>query len=1819
MLRLDINKFSRLCNDRCIVLNEFLKNLSNPLRVFKTSTTVFSKNIKVKVGDVVLTSSLPKHPELVPVNYICKKSPQTILQHLRWIMQKDILKQDIFLIGPPGPLKRSLVMQYLELTKKEVEYISLSRDTTESDLKQRREIKNKSAHFIDQCAVRAAIEGRILVVEGIEKAERNVLPVLNNLLENREMQLEDGRFLMAPERYDKLLMEHSKEELDAWKLVRVSENFRVIALGLPVPRYQGNPLDPPLRSRFQARDINALPINEHLNFLRAINPNSSMENLVSFAYTMLSSESQSLSLPDFPVDQISSLLRILKSLPSVSFHDLIARLYPYNVFIGKEGQAAVGDTLKVTISVERGKKTKDILISNIEKNGESSADVLFQTPSGSVTVKVPAGRHPGNSQSSLDWFVSTNYHKQLLSQLMQSHLAKDFCIIGSKGCGKSALVSKFADMLNYEVEPVILYQDMTARDLIQQRSTTNEGDTIWKNMPLVTACLQGKIAVLDGLHRVNPGTLAIIHRLVHDRELQLFDGKRILRHDRYDRLKTEEKLTVTDLDAKGVLRMHPAFRLIALAEPPVIGSSTQQWLNPELLTLFFYHSMRPLSLAEETEVVCGRGSSDKMRDILKFTHAFRKTEDATLQSVATSLSVRQLMRIHKRLKKYPNENANELIQKACLSRFLPSLVKLSLNRQLQDYLEPSTNRIKVEDLHKAITSEVKDGVLRIGSVTTSVYKPEAKTKVPDVLFYDNAQHLSVMEDMLKDFLLGEHLLLVGNQGVGKNKIVDRFLHLLNRPREYIQLHRDTTVQTLTLQPTVRDGVIVYEDSPLVKAVKNGHVLVVDEADKAPTHVTCILKTLIESGEMILADGRRIVIGSADKNCTNIIPMHPDFRLIVLANRPGFPFLGNDFFSALGDIFSCHAVDNPSMDSEVEMLQKYGPNVPRHTLEKLVEAFSELRSMADEGLIAYPYSTREVVNIVKHLETYPNEGLATVVRNVFDFDPYDNETWDTLLKTLHKHGIPVGARATNVKLAKEFPMPDSKVVSTWELKKYSNSLDEFRVSYVRRNIQIKKPSFIQAQTIRLDREDARSLVFTEEQSRWNLPIDERNVVVDIAVTKSGDAAKDRIHIATANPISLYSMNTSARSVNFLDLYHLFQETRGGYRPRIKLACLGGNFSEHVLLHEEIANKLLLVDPIGGAIQKVETGTVLDIAGKEFVQRMRGIDKGFNQMCRQFSNENLVLFYEPNSDSIEALKIDENCSYTFDMPFKVKSFHPVSKEIWLIVDNQGQKYLLKDAFKLQENGSSGNTLKKINETSNQEISAISSNELRSFALSAALNQKITAPNRMFVNRAAYANVLVGFPDLSSNIELHSLPRPNDWDEKYAVQMKSEFLTEAGQIVTIVPNNYKPVSKDDSRQNSNFIEVVDFTSRKLRYVPLPPPERDSPFTSWINDISPVNTLSAKCSNDNIVTVDAGGTVRMWETGTENIERSIAQWKSLIGQEGKPIQVTIDETEVGDLSDPKHGKEDPLNAPHVGGDTWAGGTGGRSTAGLGGIGGPYRLDAGHDVHQVPDSVKNNVPKEVREAARAMGQKAFKERLKQIQMTEHDAALFENLNVNIQKQVQSLRVLLDSLQAKSKERRWLKHQTSGELDDMKLIEGLTGEKSIYKRRGDQDPEMGAPQEKPKRLRLLVDVSGSMYRFNGYDGRLHRMMEAALLVMQAFENYPAKFKYEIIGHSGEAHDIEFVKGEKLPENNKQKLDILKTMHAHAQFCMSGDNTLESTVNAINTFTDLEADERFVIVLSDANLERYGISAKVLARALTANPDVNAYAIFIGSLGDQAER
>jgi MoxR-like ATPase len=1322
--------YNNPANRRIQSLIRILKNV-NP--VIGNNVRAYTSSDSVSIGEVTKVVNKVKRPEYVPRNYYREDLGQSTLHHLRWMMQKDLLGQDIFLLGPPGPQKRNLAMQYLELTNREHEYVALSRDTTESDLKQRREIVKGTAKYFDQSAVRAATEGRILILEGVEKAERNVLPVLNNLLENREMHLEDGRLLIPASRYDKLLEQYGKEELDKWKLMRVDENFRVIALGLPVPKYRGNPLDPPLRSRFQARDVCSKTYQECHRELRRLAPEAPLEKVekvLSCAFAISTNESANLGFPDFPKDNLPHAAKLLEQNPQLSPYEVLVKLYPYKLFLKEQTSHLEALLDGFGVAPEQG------FISSFTKKLRS----FLEAPRSSKI------------------YIETEYQNRLIEEMLQSESVADFCLVGPKGCGKSILVQQLADILGKQTENIVLYQDMTARDLIQQRTTLDNGDTTWKLSPLVEAALEGKIAVLDGINRIHPSTLSVLHRLVQDRELQLHDGKRLMSTERYQFLKNNFNLSDEQLKASGLLAIHPDFRIIAIGEPPSFQTSSGNWMSPEVLSLFLFHEVRTLSKEEELHIITSKYgvASKALHKMVELAHILRNSSDQTLQGLSGHLSTRQLLRIAARMKHYPASSAYDAVQTTFMVKFLPSLARQALERTIQRLgIVPEEG----SDDSSPIVCEVKNNVLTIGQSSVPVYQTTHLTKVPNILFYDVPQHLHLMENMLQDFHLGQQILLVGNQGVGKNKIVDRFLELLNRPREYIQLHRDTTVQTLTTQPTVRDGLLIHEDSPLVKAVKHGHVLVVDEADKAPTNVTCILKTLVESGQMILSDGRRIV-PVLPPNCdpAHHIQIHPDFRIVVLANRPGFPFLGNDFFGALGDLFSSHAVENPSRDSEIDLLRQYGPDVPLNTIKKLVGVFGELRNMADQGLVSYPYSTREVVNIVKHINKFPDADLEDVIFNVFDFDRYSPEVVETLGEILEKHG--------------------------------------------------------------------------------------------------------------------------------------------------------------------------------------------------------------------FSSKNV--------------------------------------------------------------------------------------------------------------------------------------------------MTAEYI------------------------------------------------------------------AAKRAKEK-------------------------------------IQVTVNRYSGLDTKEPKHGKEDPDNAPHVGGNTWAGGTGGRDTAGLGGKGGPYRLDKGHEVHQLSDEEKNAVPDHIQRAAREMGKKAFQEKLKEIGMSGYDASLYDQFYNSVSRQIQSLRIILGNLQAKNKERHWTRHQTAGELDDVKLIDGLLGEKTIFRRRAEQEPEIGAPQLKPKVFRVVVDVSGSMYRFNGYDGRLDRELEAAVLVMEAFQGFDDKIQYDIMGHSGEAPYISFVKPKEPPKNNKQRLDVIRTMHAHSQYCWSGDHTLEAVESAVNSLAEEDCDEAIVIVLSDANLERYSIPPSKLAAALTAKSNVSSYVIFIGGLGDQAER
>lgn len=228
---------------------------------------------------------------------------------------------------------------------------------------------------------------------------------------------------------------------------------------------------------------------------------------------------------------------------------------------------------------------------------------------------------------------------------------------------------------------------------------------------------------------------------------------------------------------------------------------------------------------------------------------------------------------------------------------------------------------------------------------------------------------------------------------------------------------------------------------------------------------------------------------------------------------------------------------------------------------------------------------------------------------------------------------------------------------------------------------------------------------------------------------------------------------------------------------------------------------------------------------------------------------------------------------------------------------------------------------------------------------------------------------------------------------------------------------------------------------------------------------------------------------------------------------------------------------------------------------------------------------------------------------------IYNKLYETVSKEISQLRVILESVEAKERERIWIKLQNQGELDENRLVDGATGERNIYKKRGNHDPLFGAIQKKPKRLRFVVDVSTSMARFNAGDRRLDRMAATVVMIMESFIGFEHKYEYSISGQDGDSPFIPFIDFNNPPKNKVDRILVINQMYHIATTCNSGDHTLAAAHHAILDVTSKPADDYFVFVLSDANLQSYGITEKSLSTILFSDKRVNTFAIFIA--GEQS--
>eukprot|EP01045_Picozoa_sp_COSAG04_P000653 COSAG04_NODE_17_length_40288_cov_9.152728_9_plen_406_part_00 len=255
--------------------------------------------------------------------------------------------------------------------------------------------------------------------------------------------------------------------------------------------------------------------------------------------------------------------------------------------------------------------------------GDGVAEVTVESAAGNVlTVTMPCGPVRTDWRAVYEELLPEQ-RDTVTAMLMDHATDTDLCLLGGPGSGKTTIVRAFAAVLGYVVSTVHFFQDMTSRDILQRRGTDISGNTKWDNTTVIRAAVLGELAILDGTHRIPSDVLAIMQRLCLDRDLELFDGTRLMRWDRYDTTKAKAGLSDDDMAARQMFRIHESFRIVAVGEPPGAKSA---WLTSELVSFFSFHVAPQIGGARLEDVMCSLYPSvdqAAMHTLITFTEALR--------------------------------------------------------------------------------------------------------------------------------------------------------------------------------------------------------------------------------------------------------------------------------------------------------------------------------------------------------------------------------------------------------------------------------------------------------------------------------------------------------------------------------------------------------------------------------------------------------------------------------------------------------------------------------------------------------------------------------------------------------------------------------------------------------------------------------------------------------------------------------------------------------------------------------------------------------------------------------------------------------------------------------------------------------------------------------------------------------------------------------------------------------------------------------------------------------------------------------------------
>lgn len=229
----------------------------------------------------------------------------------------------------------------------------------------------------------------------------------------------------------------------------------------------------------------------------------------------------------------------------------------------------------------------------------------------------------------------------------------------------------------------------------------------------------------------------------------------------------------------------------------------------------------------------------------------------------------------------------------------------------------------------------------------SIYNDQIqKTLQDDQLLIGRKQYVSqdtsILEDAITALLLGKNILLKGPTGSGKTVLAETLSKLLHQPMHSINCSVDLDLEGIvgynTITSTPNGSEVTFIDGPLMKAMKKGHLLYIDEINMAKPETLPLLHGALDYRKMITNPFTQEVV-KGDEN----------FRVIAAINEG---YVGtSELNEALKNRFIIIDVPYINGDSLLQLLKDESKLQDHDLLMKFTNFSSDLIPLASEGRIS----------------------------------------------------------------------------------------------------------------------------------------------------------------------------------------------------------------------------------------------------------------------------------------------------------------------------------------------------------------------------------------------------------------------------------------------------------------------------------------------------------------------------------------------------------------------------------------------------------------------------------------------------------------------------------------------------------------------------------------------------------------------------------------------------------------------------------------------------------------------------------------------------